>query len=254
MTGGPSKPTEESVSFSLKELARLEQEREREEHAARRRQDDEARAARDAAERRAAEEAAARSRAEDDRRRAEERRVREDEVRLAAIRDGALEQAKLLAASEVRIGEAARQREHELTFERLRREAGVRGLRRGTIVAGIFSAALLAATAGAYFGWLRPAVAHTEAVAAGAAADRDTLRRALDERAIAQKAELDGLAEQLAAARAENAGLKEQLAAARARPCGAGHAGASGSSGGRHHLVTQDPLGAACHPGDPLCP
>ena len=243
-----------SVTFSLDELRKLEDERLKEEEAAARRKQEEVRLAREAEDARRREDEQRRLREVEARRQDEERRSREEEVRLAAIRDGALQQAKLLAASEIRVAEAERRREHEAVLDRLRRDAEVRGLRRGTAFGGALGVVMLVVLAVGYFGWLRPAVAHTEAVAAAAAADREALRAEMAKKDAATKEQIDGLAGALAAARAENDRLHDQLDAKCAR-----HGGPSAPSGGRSHTSSGAPAtsagaGDGCRPGDPLCP
>jgi colicin import membrane protein len=200
--------TEGSVSFSLKELMRLEEERVaavREE--ARLREEEAARHARAARE-----EAEERARAAEARREEEARRAREEEARLEGMRGAALERDRLAAADAALVAEMQRLRRHELDLERLKEGGGARA---AWSVGGV-SLALLAACIASYAFALKPrADARLEQASAAAVASADAMRLAqwrLDELAL----RVDGLGAQLRASEERARKLADDLTAARA--------------------------------------
>jgi hypothetical protein len=122
MTGG-SERRDESVTFSLRELTKLEDERIEKEKQAHEARAHAAEAAREAAERRerAALEARERDASEE---RARARRLEvEEEARREAMSRAAVEQARIEVEARTRAEESDRERRHELELQRMRLEA-----------------------------------------------------------------------------------------------------------------------------------
>jgi colicin import membrane protein len=119
MTGGPER-RDESVSFSLKELMKLEDERITQERQAREAHQLAAKAARDEAERREREELAAKDRAAEEERERARFREMEEEARREAIQRAAVEQARITVEARTRAEESDRERRHEIELQRLR--------------------------------------------------------------------------------------------------------------------------------------
>jgi hypothetical protein len=142
-------PSDTSVTFSLAELAKLEQERVREEDA-RRASDREktARATREAeTARRAAE--AAKIAADEEARARRLKAEAEEQARLAAKQRAEIEIARIQAESKVRLDAENAQRAHELALFRVRTEAGRRR------ITGALAAALALVVAAAGLGGYR---------------------------------------------------------------------------------------------------
>lgn len=124
MTGGPTGRRDESVSFSLRELQDLEEDRiAREKRDASERELAMMRAKEDAA-RREAETLAAKERAEHEAREEQRRRDLEELARREAMQKAIVEQARIEVDSKTRSQERDRERQHELELARLRAQQG----------------------------------------------------------------------------------------------------------------------------------
>lgn len=124
MTGGAAGRRDESVTFSLRELQELEDERlAREKRDVKEREAATARAREESA-RREAEQIAANERADAEAREAERRRELEDMARREAMQKAIVEQARIEVDAKTRAQEAERERQHELELARLRAEQG----------------------------------------------------------------------------------------------------------------------------------
>jgi hypothetical protein len=247
--------SEGSVSFSLKELMRLEEER----IALAR---DEARAEEEERKKRAEEEAfrareleEERNRAEEDRRQEEARRDREEAARLEGMQRAIVERERVAVQEAAHAAEMDRLRKHELELVRLRGERGtsVLGARTAWSVAAALAVALGACMV-TYFAQMKPeADRHLADARLEASAQSDAIgkaQRQLDE--LGQRVQtLDGKLHD-ADARAQD--LERQLKDARdAAPKGGPRATAGFHPRGTKDELPKGLLGGACKTGDPLC-
>lgn len=205
MTSGEGR-RDESVSFSLRELMKLEDERvdgERQQREARERA---AKLAREEAERRERAELEARERtAAEERERARRIEV-EEEARREAMSRAAVEQARIAVEARTRADESERERRHEIELQRMRTEGQRKPALGGYLASGLGGAAV--AVAGCMvlmFAVAKPAsdrrVADLDRAVATAEGRASTLERRIDEQnlklAEVQKA-LDAARDQLA--------------------------------------------------------
>lgn len=124
MTGGPAGRRDESVSFSLRELQDLEEERlAREKRDASEREAAASRAKEEAA-RRDAEALAAKERMDAEAREEQRRRDLEELARREAMQKAIVEQARIEVDAKTRAQERERERQHELELARLRAQQG----------------------------------------------------------------------------------------------------------------------------------
>jgi colicin import membrane protein len=148
--------SESSVLFSLRELARMEDDRAREqaEAAERRRALEHEKRLRSQREQLAREQAEAQEREELGRRAQE--RAREEEARLQAIHNAAVEAARIESEARIRARERERERNHEVEVERARGQARRVRLQTGLqgFVVGLF--VTLAASGAIYVGAVAP--------------------------------------------------------------------------------------------------
>jgi colicin import membrane protein len=203
MTSGEKRRSEESVSFSLKELEKLESERldrEKKEREARVRA---AQLAKEDAERREREALAAKERAEEESRDARRRAEIEEQARLEAMSRAAVEQARIGVETKARAEEAERERQHEVELAKIRAlSKGQQSSFAPMIVSGLFGFVVAAATcAGLFFGVSKPASDRTIATLESSLSDaqqktRDLQRENLDQDRRIKELEkkLDGLA------------------------------------------------------------
>jgi len=247
--------SEGSVSFSLKELSRLEDERvalERED--ARKRREELERAA--AAEAQRIEAAAAeRAHQEEERLREHERRMQEEAARLDGMKRAVVERERIAAEQAARESEVARLRAHELELARLRREGG------GTSKAAwsVAAASVLALVLGvvAYAAVLRPDADRQLAAARAEAAAQGDLVGQTQRQLAELGTRVDGLGAQLKTEVERAHDLEEQLADAQ-RKLGDRRVGATPSP--IPHRTAPIPTrstglidGPCKNPGDPLC-
>jgi membrane protein involved in colicin uptake len=157
MTGGPER-RDESVTFSLRELKELEDERVEQERLAKEARELAALRAREEAVRREREELAVRERAEAEERERVRRREVEEEARREAMSRAAVEQARIAVEARARAEEAERERRHELDMQRARVETQKKP-GAGTIAgSGLMGAAVAVALCfGVHFAVAKPA-------------------------------------------------------------------------------------------------
>ncbi len=256
-TGGHSSTTtsEGSVSFSLKELSRLEDERVAFER-------DEARRRREELERAAAEEtrrleaaADARARQEEERLRDHERQMKEEAARHEGMKRALVERERVAAEQAGREAEVTRLRAHELELARMRRE-GSGSAKVAWSIAAVSVLALVGSTI-AYAAVLRPdADRRLTAARADAAVQAELVART--EREFRQLAvRVDALGAQLQSEGARARDLERELADAHKKLTE--RLGAATPAPSPHHVapIPTRPTGlidGACkNPGDPLC-
>jgi colicin import membrane protein len=248
--------TEGSVSFSLKELMRLEEERvalAREEARAleeekRKRAEEEAFRAREVEEERL--------RLEDERRREEERRAREEKARLEGIERAIVERERTTVERAAHAAEMDRLRRHEIELVRLR-EGAVHPL--GARTAWSASGALvmmLGACLVTYFAGVRPDNDRRLADARGEATERAAAVEAAQKRLDELGTRVQGLEGRLHDADLRAQDLERQLKDARDASKSAPARGRSAGPATGHGAKTDTPkglLGGNCNPIDPLC-
>jgi colicin import membrane protein len=183
MTGGPER-RDESVSFSLKELMKLEDERITQERQAREARELATKAARDEAERREREELAAKDRAAEEERERARFREMEEEARREAIQRAAVEQARITVEARTRAEESDRERRLEL--QRLRVETVKKPGPGGYVASALGgAAATLALCLVMHFAIWRPAsdrrIAELDRAVAGADGREAELGRRVDD-------------------------------------------------------------------------
>jgi hypothetical protein len=236
---------ESSVLFSLQKLMSLEEDRVREEDAARARRLAAEEAARLEALRRARAEEEARIAAEDARRRADEARRREEAVRLEAIARAEIEARRLEAERRAALESAERERRHEEELARLRADAGKRHLVGLVAVCVAAIGALVGGGSWLYFGKIVPERQASEAAHQAFLAD--------------QEAEAAKVRQRLEEMAARERDLREKMAAASAAiPPPAPTSAPSAKPGvgpGRPPPPKAKPAGdcPCAHTGDPMC-
>jgi hypothetical protein len=249
MTGGPER-RDESVSFSLKELMKLEDERIDQEKQVREARERSAREAREATERKERAELAAREQAASEERERARRAEREEEARLEAIQRAAVEQTRITVEARTRAEESERERSHERELQRMRLEGqkkpGV-GALVGSGLSGV--AVALAAFLLFFFGAAKPAadrrIAELDTSAAAAQGRATTLERRVDD----QAAQIATLTMQLESTRARLAAAEAVKPPAPAGPRGGGGPGPVTPPGPKKPLPKDTP----CDPHDPMC-
>jgi colicin import membrane protein len=214
MTGGPDR-RDESVSFSLKQLMSLEDERIRQERDAAEARERAARVAREEAGRRERAELQAREQAAEEERERARFRTMEEEARLEAMQRAAVEQARITVEARARAEESERERRHEIELQRMRNES-VKPRGPGMLVASALGGAALAFAVGLVLHlavWKAGAdarVAQLDRAVAAAEAHAEELGRRVEE----QKVRIADLDSSLAEARRAQA----QAQIERARP------------------------------------
>ncbi|MEP7123418.1 MAG: hypothetical protein ABJE95_21000 [Byssovorax sp.] len=245
---------ESSVLVSLNHLMNLEQQRIREEDAARQTALDLAQRTRlDEAQRvRAAEEEQARS--EEARRRAEEAARREESARHEAIRLATLEKARIEGEQRGRIALLEQEQRHERELLVLGQDAQKRRLQRALIGGGALAFAVIGGGAALYLGKIQPESARAQQE------QRDQIARTQADLSLAKDGydravrDADTTLTALRAVNDEAARLKAQQAvdaANHARLAAKGRlAGAQKAAGDK----ATPGAGCVCeHPGDPMC-
>jgi colicin import membrane protein len=242
-----------SVLFSLQELARMEDERVREQARAESAAREAARRAVEEAEARAREAAEADERAGELARREIERQAREEAARVQAIRDAATEAARAEAFARVQAQE--REKDRQQSIEMARVQASARGSRVAAAVAGCLGA-LVAAGIGmaVYFGVAAPAARAALAGAGSELASRDQTIDQLRMRVSAGEASERALQMDIAALRDENSRLQAELAGSRSRVQGAHPSGRGVPATTKRPDRSLDGF-STCAPGvnDPMC-
>jgi hypothetical protein len=245
---------ESSVLVSLNHLMNLEQQRIREEDAARQAALDLAQSERLDKEQRARVAEEERIRCEGTRRRAEESARREESARLEALRCAGVEKARIEGEQRARIAILEQEQRHERDLAALGQDAQKRRLQRALVVGGALAFALLSGGAALYLGKIQPEsaraqqdqlaqIARTEADLALA---KDGYDRAVRdaETALTSLRAVNDEAARLKAQQAVDAANHVTLAA-RGRLVGVQRA-----------VNEKATRGAGCvceHPGDPMC-
>lgn len=201
MTGGTER-RDESVSFSLKELMKLEDERIDQEKTSREARERSAKLASDEAERRAKADLAARARAEADERERTRRIEREEEARLEAMQRATVEQARITVEARTRAEESERERSHERELQRMRLEGQKKPEIGALIGSGLAGTAFaLAGFMVFFFAAAKPASDHRIAELDGHLSAAEDRGRALDRRLDDQNIKLAAVTKELEAAR-----------------------------------------------------
>lgn len=236
---------EESVSFSLRELQDLEEDRiAREKRDASERELAMVRAKEDAA-RREAETLAAKERAEHDAREEQRRRDLEELARREAMQKAIVEQARLEVDAKTRSQERDREREHELELARLRAQQGQ--TKPGVVIGASLGSALfvLAGAFAIHLGVLKPS-SEARIVALTDMATRADARAADAERRVEeQNKRIASLTEDLRVANAKPAEPTPN------KPQGPTTKQPKGPHGPQPS--TSQPKRTGCDPKDPMC-
>ncbi len=194
---------DESVTFSLRELEKLEDERLDREKRQREAELANMQRAKEDAERRAEEERQARLRAEAEEKQRARLREIEEEARREAMSRAAVEQTRIEVEARTRADEADRERRHELELARIRAESKTHGGAGVVVGSGLVGFAIaLGVCAGVYFGAVAPANARTRATLEGQVADAEAKLRDLKNDGIDQQRKLLDLQGKLDAATA----------------------------------------------------
>ena len=225
MTGGPER-RDESVSFSLKELSKLEDERIDLEKKARLARERSAMMAHEEALRRERAELEARERADADERERVRRSEREEEARLEAMQRAAVEQARITVEARTRADESERERSHERELQRMRLDSQKKPELGAYIGSGLAGSGLaLAAFLIFFFAVARPAsdrrIAELDRVVANAEGRASALERRVEEQNKQNsdlKKELGEATTKLAAAPAPATIVKPPVAPPGTRP------------------------------------
>jgi hypothetical protein len=201
MTGGPVGRRDESVTFSLRELQDLEEERiTREKRDAREREIAAAQAKEDDA-RREAETLLAKERAQAAAQEEQRRRDNEELARREAMQKAIVEQARLEVDAKTRAQERERERQHELELARLRAQQGA--TKPGAIIgAGLGSALFVLAGAFAiHLAVLKPSSEARVAALTDMATRAEARATEAERRSDEQKKQIATLSEDLRQAR-----------------------------------------------------
>jgi hypothetical protein len=255
MTSSGHAGHDDSFMFSLRELARMEEDRIAREAAAERARHEAALAAQRDAEQKAREAAEARARTLDEAARAAATREREEAARLEATRLAAMEGARVTAEAAARAADAELHRAHALELARLHETSGTKRLRAASWAIGVGGIVAIAAMTGSYALVLKP---QADQRVSQAVAQRD----ARDEVVADRQAKLDALEQRTKALEEENASLsKDKRALARQvedqrvqiddlkkRPGTAGVHPPPAPTG-----TQKVPPGKPCPKGDPMC-
>jgi len=203
MTGG-SERRDESVSFSLKELMKLEDERIDQEKKSREARERTAKLASEEAERREKAELAARARAEADERERTRRIEREEDARLEAMQRATVEQTRITVEARTRAEESERERSHERELQRMRLEGQKKPEIGALIGSGLGGTAFaLAGFMVFFFAVAKPASDHRIAELDGNVAAAEDRAHALDRRIDEQNIKLAAMTKELEAPRKE---------------------------------------------------
>jgi len=242
-----------SVVFSLKELARMEEERVRANAEASQRERELRERARREAEARALAEEQAREEAQAAARREVERQAREEAARIEAIHRAAIEAARAAEEAKARAAAAEAERRHELELERVRASARGGG-GRGTAVAALFGAVVATGIALAlHLGVVVPRQHAREASQNAEIASRDAALGDLRAQADAADRRTRALEADMASLRGDNDRLRAELAAATQAGTPPRHG--PGTFSPRHPKELTPDGFTSCPPGskDPLC-
>ncbi len=249
MTGASGR-RDESVSFSLRELQELEEERIAREKRETEEREAAAVRAREESARREAEALAARQRAESEARDAERRRELEDLARREAMQKALVEQARIEVEARTRAEDAERERRHERELAAIRAARTKHGP--GAFVASAIGGGIAAALVFAvvYFAAVKPAHDRRVAELADQAARGEARASELERR-------FEGVQTALEDAKRELKEARERPATP--APAAGPKAPTSTGSGAvvrtpRGPSATPAPAPTVCLKGDPLCP
>ncbi len=209
--GSSQSVPEGSVTFSLLELGRLEEQRvreERDEAARRLRADNEARVA---AERRAEEERAVQERQQSDALRAEERLAREEAARVDAMKLAILEKARKEAEDRARADDRDRQHRRDVELSAIARRGVETRLRRIAVAEGIALVAVLVVASVGYGAGIAPRTERRVAAAGAEVAQRDQTIAGLRAQIAAQEQALGAARTDLEAGATRAAALSADL-------------------------------------------
>jgi hypothetical protein len=254
MTGGPER-RDESVSFSLKELMKLEDERNTEERQAREARELATRAAHDEAERREREEVVARNRAAEEERERARFREMEEEARGEAIQRATVEQARITVEARTRAEESERERRHEIELQRMRVETVKKPGPGGYVASALGgAAATLALCLVMHFAIWRPAsdrrIAELDRAVAGADGREAEMGRRVDD----QKMRIGQLEKSVADLQDELTKRPPAQAVSPRTATGATLQKRAGTGAGADPLKGKGASdGPPCAKGDPLC-
>jgi hypothetical protein len=201
MTGGPAGRRDESVSFSLRELQDLEEDRiAREKRDATEREAAAVRAKEDAA-RREAETLAAKQHAEHVTREEQRRRDLEELARREAMQKAIVEQARIEIDAKTRSQERDRERQHEVELARLRAQQGQ--TKPGVVIGASLGSALfvLAGAFAIHLAVLKPSSEARIAALTDMAARADARATEAERRSEEQNKRIAALSEDLRQAR-----------------------------------------------------
>jgi hypothetical protein len=213
MTGSRPMVRDESVSFSLLELARLEEERVKKEAR-------DLRCAREAALARARAEEKERegeARRAETARREEEERKREQDARLDAMQRALVERAIAEAEGRARAEDRERARAHELTLERVRHDPLLRRYKRLAAMGGFLAGSALVANTVVYASVWRPQAERRVSFAIGQLADSQKTVRELRTHSEEDGRTIAGLKSELEDTRSEARTAVRDLDEARAQ-------------------------------------
>lgn len=242
--GGDRK--DESVTFSLRELRELEEERIAREQRAAQEAAAQAARARQLAEQRAREQA---ERAAAEAREAARRTELEELAKREALQRAAVEQTRLEVEVRARADERERERRHEIEIARIRAVTERPGFGLAALGGAAAVGAVLAGFAAFAVHMTAVAPAHAKRVA-------DLERSVSAEQLRAQGATGEADREQKRAADLERRASELRAEIDRKKPCPASPPTTpkGGAPGGSSHPKRVEPIGPVCQPGDPLCP
>jgi hypothetical protein len=243
---------DESVSVSLRELEKLENERQDREKRQREAHAVAMQRTRDEAAKKEREALAAKERAEAEERERVRLREVEEEARREAMSRAAVEQARIGVEAKTRAEEADRERRHELELARVRAESKNQSGAGVVVGSGLVGFAIaIAVCCGVYFGAVRPANARTIATLENDIADANAKTRELRSDSIEQSKRIADMQTKLDAANNEIASLKNASKAPATQPRGGTFRAPTGS---RLPASPTTGFGNVCAgPGDPAC-
>jgi hypothetical protein len=244
--------TETSVTFSLQELMKIEQERITEQEQHRRRQAELREKTEREAQQRAEQQEVERLRAEERERTLQEQRRREEAAKLEAMHHALVQAEKDRVLQQMRLQQSENERQHELKLEAVRQGGTARRLKSLLIAVSTASLLLFASTSAGWLGIVKPDQDRRLAQLTEQASSRDQENQQLKRKLDQQATQLDKLLDQVRAGHIERSTLAARLDEALkelerrgARP------GASGPAAVKPPTTLQ----ADCPPGslDPLC-
>lgn len=203
--------TETSVTFSLAELMKIEQERLAEQEQQRRLQAEQRENAERERRMRLEREASEKLRAEEQARREQEQRERTEAARLEAMRHAVVEAERERALQQARIAQAEHEREHQRKLTALQQNTVKRRLKAGLVTVSVALSVFVFGGASAFFGVIKPQtdrrIEQLDAQACQREQDNAQLKRKLE----AQSATMDKLMDQVRQGQLERSMLTAKL-------------------------------------------